>query len=130
MSPLVIFSISSCIFPYILLQTFLQILLFYGPPPFLHYLTITCCTLNVHYLATSTIDGVCPVLCMYFIPQIVYLAVVCMAISSALAGVMAKLVFTYEWSWFVALMFGSIISATDPVAVVSLLNELGMFSLT
>ncbi len=49
-----------------------------------------------------------------------------MAISSALAGVMAKLVFTYEWSWFVALMFGSIISATDPVAVVSLLNELGM----
>ena len=54
-----------------------------------------------------------------------YLAVVCMAISSALAGVMAKLVFTYEWSWFVALMFGSIISATDPVAVVSLLNELG-----
>lgn len=67
---------------------------------------------------------------MYSIPQIVYLAVVCMAISSALAGVMAKLVFTYEWSWFVALMFGSIISATDPVAVVSLLNELGMFSLT
>jgi sodium/hydrogen exchanger 10/11 len=48
-----------------------------------------------------------------------------MAICSALAGVMAKFVFTYEWSWFVALMFGSIISATDPVAVVSLLNELG-----
>ncbi|XP_028411372.1 sodium/hydrogen exchanger 10-like isoform X2 [Dendronephthya gigantea] len=57
--------------------------------------------------------------------QIVYLAVVCMAIASALAGVMAKLVFTYDWSWFVALMFGSIISATDPVAVVALLNELG-----
>ena len=49
-----------------------------------------------------------------------------MAICSALAGVMAKLVFTYDWSWFVALMFGSIISATDPVAVVALLNELGM----
>ena len=49
-----------------------------------------------------------------------------MAISSALTGVMAKLVFTYEWSWFVALMFGSIISATDPVAVVALLNELGV----
>ena len=54
-----------------------------------------------------------------------FLAVVCMAICSALAGVMAKLVFTYDWSWFVALMFGSIISATDPVAVVALLNELG-----
>ena len=51
-----------------------------------------------------------------------------MAMSSALAGVMAKLVFTYEWNWFVALMFGSIISATDPVAVVALLNELGNFT--
>ena len=49
-----------------------------------------------------------------------------MAICSALAGVMAKLVFTYDWTWFVALMFGSIISATDPVAVVALLNELRM----
>lgn len=50
-----------------------------------------------------------------------------MAIAAALSGVMAKLVFTYNWSWFEALMFGSIISATDPVAVVSLLNELGKF---
>ena len=29
------------------------------------------------------------------------------------------------WSWYVALMFGAVICATDPVAVVSLLNELG-----
>ena len=48
-----------------------------------------------------------------------------MALAAALSGVMAKLVFTYEWSWFEAFMFGSIISATDPVSVVALLNELG-----
>ena len=29
------------------------------------------------------------------------------------------------WSWYVALMFGAVICATDPVAVVSLLKELG-----
>lgn len=58
--------------------------------------------------------------------QIVYLAVVCMAVAAALAGVMAKFVFTYNWNWFVSLMFGSIVSATDPVAVVALLNEIGM----
>ena len=28
------------------------------------------------------------------------------------------------WSWYVALMFGAVICATDPVAVVSLLKEL------
>lgn len=50
-----------------------------------------------------------------------------MALSSALTGVMAKLVFTYNWNWFECLMFGAIISATDPVAVVALLNELGTF---
>ncbi|GAB4283768.1 MAG: hypothetical protein Kow0068_08710 [Marinilabiliales bacterium] len=31
----------------------------------------------------------------------------------------------YSWEWTVALMFGSVISATDPVAVVALLKELG-----
>ncbi len=29
-----------------------------------------------------------------------------------------------EWNWTIALMFGALISATDPVAVVALLNEL------
>eukprot|EP01084_Bolivina_argentea_P291658 501282_1 len=31
----------------------------------------------------------------------------------------------YDWSWSFSIMFGSIISATDPVAVVALLKELG-----
>lgn len=30
-----------------------------------------------------------------------------------------------KWNWFVALMFGALISATDPVSVVALLKELG-----
>ena len=31
----------------------------------------------------------------------------------------------YEWSWSFCFMFGTIVSATDPVAVVALLKELG-----
>ncbi|MFH2142515.1 MAG: cation:proton antiporter [Bacteroidota bacterium] len=31
----------------------------------------------------------------------------------------------YSWEWNIALMFGSVISATDPVAVVALLKDLG-----
>jgi NhaP-type Na+/H+ or K+/H+ antiporter len=57
--------------------------------------------------------------------QIIILAVFGLAIATALTGVMAKMVFTYNWNWFPCLMFGAIISATDPVAVVALLNDLG-----
>lgn len=38
---------------------------------------------------------------------------------------MAKMTFSYGWSWAEAFMFGSIMSATDPVAVVALLKDLG-----
>ena len=31
----------------------------------------------------------------------------------------------YDWSWSFSIMFGAIVSATDPVAVVALLKELG-----
>ena len=30
-----------------------------------------------------------------------------------------------NWTWYISLMFGSVICATDPVAVVSILKELG-----
>ncbi len=46
-------------------------------------------------------------------------------LSTFLTALMAKFIFTYNWSWVVALMFGTIMSATDPVAVVALLKELG-----
>ena len=47
-------------------------------------------------------------------------------IASALTAVTAKLCFTrYPWSWEACLLFGTILSATDPVAVVALLKDLG-----
>mmetsp|Transcript_5844 Transcript_5844/g.21328 ORF Transcript_5844/g.21328 Transcript_5844/m.21328 type:complete len:1082 (+) Transcript_5844:258-3503(+) len=47
--------------------------------------------------------------------------------GGALTGVFAFYVFKaqYDWSWTLAMAFGAIQSATDPVAVVSLLKELG-----
>ena len=45
--------------------------------------------------------------------------------STFLTSLMARYIFTYNWSWVVALMFGTLMSATDPVAVVALLKELG-----
>jgi NhaP-type Na+/H+ or K+/H+ antiporter/CRP-like cAMP-binding protein len=41
------------------------------------------------------------------------------------ASMVALTAGTWEWSWPVALVFGALISATDPVAVVALLREVG-----
>ena len=46
-------------------------------------------------------------------------------LCSFLTALMARYIFTYHWSWVTACMFGSILSATDPVAVVALLKDLG-----
>ena len=46
-------------------------------------------------------------------------------VSSVLLALFAMYVFPYNWGWFTALTFGSMMSATDPVAVVALLRELG-----
>lgn len=46
-------------------------------------------------------------------------------IGAALMGVFVKYVLPYNWSWKLSLLFGSILSATDPVAVVALLKEVG-----
>jgi NhaP-type Na+/H+ or K+/H+ antiporter len=43
-------------------------------------------------------------------------------------GWCARYIFPYNWSWELSLMFGSILSATDPVAVVALLSQLGASS--
>lgn len=44
-------------------------------------------------------------------------------IGTILVGLFAKYVFPYEWCWPKALLFGAMLSATDPVAVVALLKE-------
>lgn len=36
-----------------------------------------------------------------------------------------QLAFPYDWNWKTSLLLGAILSATDPVAVVALLKDLG-----
>lgn len=52
--------------------------------------------------------------------------VVCMLLTAALMIGISLFAPEYtSWTWPLALMFGALISATDPVAVVALLHELG-----
>ncbi|KAK3003159.1 hypothetical protein RJ639_018925, partial [Escallonia herrerae] len=46
-------------------------------------------------------------------------------ISTFCLGSALKLTFPYGWSWKTSLLLGGLLSATDPVAVVALLKELG-----
>ncbi|XP_073147912.1 sodium/hydrogen exchanger 7 isoform X3 [Henckelia pumila] len=46
-------------------------------------------------------------------------------ISTFCVGSALKLAFPYNWSWKTSLLLGGLLSATDPVAVVALLKELG-----
>ena len=55
--------------------------------------------------------------------QIALLAVPGLIIATLLTALLVRLALPMEWSWPVALMFGALVSATDPVAVVSLLKE-------
>ena len=57
--------------------------------------------------------------------QCLLLAVPAVMFSTALTAVVAHYVLPYHWSWTLALAFGAVLSATDPVAVVSLLKSLG-----
>ena len=46
-------------------------------------------------------------------------------ISAATIAICGIYIFPYQWSWVVGLLFGSILSATDPVAVVAILEDSG-----
>eukprot|EP01031_Cornospumella_fuschlensis_P035805 gene35805-43429_t len=46
-------------------------------------------------------------------------------IGAALMGVFAKAILPYNWAWNLCMVFGAILSATDPVAVVALLKSVG-----
>ncbi|XP_055996016.1 sodium/hydrogen exchanger 10-like isoform X4 [Ostrea edulis] len=57
--------------------------------------------------------------------QVLLLAIPGLAMASLFTCLLARYLFTYEWDWNIGMMFGSILSATDPVAVVALLRDLG-----
>ncbi|KAJ8298747.1 hypothetical protein KUTeg_022807 [Tegillarca granosa] len=57
--------------------------------------------------------------------QVILLAIPGLALSSFLTCLLARYLFTYNWDWNEGMMFGSILSATDPVAVVALLRDVG-----
>ncbi|CAD7695102.1 unnamed protein product [Ostreobium quekettii] len=57
--------------------------------------------------------------------QILLLAGPGVAIGTGFTAVVGKFIFPYGWCWPKALMFGAMLSATDPVAVVALLKEVG-----
>ncbi|XP_058108443.1 sodium/hydrogen exchanger 8-like isoform X1 [Magnolia sinica] len=46
-------------------------------------------------------------------------------ISTFCLGIAVKVAFPYNWNWKTSLLLGGLLSATDPVAVVALLKELG-----
>ncbi|XP_042484724.1 sodium/hydrogen exchanger 8-like [Macadamia integrifolia] len=57
--------------------------------------------------------------------QMVLLAGPGVLISTFCLGSALKLTFPYNWSWETSLLLGALLSATDPVAVVALMKELG-----
>lgn len=59
------------------------------------------------------------------IAQMVLLAGPGVLISTFTLGAALKLSFPYDWNWKTSLLLGGLLSATDPVAVVALLKELG-----
>ncbi len=55
--------------------------------------------------------------------QVLLLAGPGVVIGTALTAVFVKYVFPYNWTWLESLLFGAMLSATDPVAVIALLHE-------
>jgi hypothetical protein len=57
--------------------------------------------------------------------QVIVFAFPMMLAGTCLTALFARVVFPYGWSWNLCMTFGSILGATDPVAVSVLMNELG-----
>lgn len=55
--------------------------------------------------------------------QIATLAVPGMILAATASAVLAKYLFPWDWGWPLCFLFGALVSATDPVAVVALLKE-------
>ncbi|CAN0482500.1 unnamed protein product, partial [Laminaria digitata] len=55
---------------------------------------------------------------------ILFLAVPGVILGAGLTAAFMKFILPYDWDWNLCLVFGSMVAATDPVAVVALLEEL------
>nr|8PCZ_A Chain A, Sperm-specific sodium proton exchanger [Strongylocentrotus purpuratus]8PCZ_B Chain B, Sperm-specific sodium proton exchanger [Strongylocentrotus purpuratus]8PD3_A Chain A, Sperm-specific sodium proton exchanger [Strongylocentrotus purpuratus]8PD5_A Chain A, Sperm-specific sodium proton exchanger [Strongylocentrotus purpuratus]8PD7_A Chain A, Sperm-specific sodium proton exchanger [Strongylocentrotus purpuratus]8PD8_A Chain A, Sperm-specific sodium proton exchanger [Strongylocentrot len=87
--------------PHVLLQIFLPVLIFESA-----------FAMDVHTFMRS-------------FSQVCILALFGLVVASVLTAVLAMNLFNYNWNFSEAMMFGAIMSATDPVAVVALLKDLG-----
>ncbi|CAM9333885.1 unnamed protein product [Scytosiphon promiscuus] len=58
--------------------------------------------------------------------QILFLALPGVILGAGLTATFMKYVLPYDWDWNLCMVFGSMVAATDPVAVVALLEELGV----
>ncbi|XP_041472513.1 sodium/hydrogen exchanger 10-like [Lytechinus variegatus] len=87
--------------PHVLLQIFLPILIFESA-----------FAMDVHTFMRSFL-------------QVCILALLGLVVAAVLTAVLAMNLFNYDWNFSESMMFGAIMSATDPVAVVALLKDLG-----
>ncbi len=62
--------------------------------------------------------------------QVLLLAFPGVVVGAALTAVFVKYAFPYNWTWLESLLFGSMLSATDPVAVIALLHEVSLHTLS
>ena len=62
------------------------------------------------------------------LPGALMLAFPAMLLQVVLVAMVGLYTFPYGWGWTESLMFGGILSATDPVAVIALMKELGLLS--
>jgi hypothetical protein len=60
------------------------------------------------------------------LPSSLLLAGPGVAVGAGLTAVLVRFTFPHGWNWPECLLFGSMLSATDPVAVVAILREAGM----
>lgn len=58
------------------------------------------------------------------LPGALMLAFPAMLLQVVLIALVGMITFPYNWGWVESLMFGAILSATDPVAVIALMKVL------
>lgn len=91
--------------PHLLLYTFLPVLIFEAA-----------FAMDVHTFKKSLTNAV-----LLAVPGII----VALLLTGSIMMMVGEMGMGLKWSWPIALMFGAVISATDPVAVVALLKDLG-----